>query len=222
MMADTARTNSVDKKQQDEVRMLKRAAYRVMARKDNQPASVQEILNEAGLSTRAFYRHFESKEALLVAMEREDSTRSAANLAAAVAGAVTPAAAVDAWLDHWLDLGYDPARLRHARVLSSDEAVALAGRRHVRGEVQRTSVKLLAKVLADGHRAGDFPLAHPADDARAVQAIVLSLLEARVQRESAPSRESARAHVVSVLERLLGGSLSPAAPRRVARTRRVT
>jgi len=205
--ADRAVTGALAKHEGEE-RALMRAAYRVMAQHESQTASVQEILAEAGLSTRAFYRHFASKEDLLVAMVREDSTRADAQLAEVVRAAATPTGAILAWIDHWLGLAYDPARLRHTRVLSSDEAVAVAGRRNVRDAVQRTSVAMLAQVLAAGQRSGEFPTAQPDDDARAIQAVVLTLVQARVHREPAPSLSAARAHLVSVLRRLLGGTLS--------------
>jgi AcrR family transcriptional regulator len=191
-------------KHEVEAATLMRAAYRVMAHKDNQPASVQEILAEAGLSTRAFYRHFASKDDLLVAMARADSERVEGELAEAVRRASTPIDALRAWVEHWLGLAYDAGRLRHTRVLSSDEAVGVAGRRNVRAAVARTSIVTLAQVLAEGKQRGDFPDTDPDDDARAVQAVVLSLIEARVHREQAPSLAGARSQLGRLLSRLLG------------------
>ena len=49
------------------------AALKVMRRNGFQGASVQDILDRAGLSTRAFYRQFQSKDDLLLAMFRTAS-----------------------------------------------------------------------------------------------------------------------------------------------------
>ena len=51
------------------------AAYRCLLARDGATVSVTAILAEAGLSTRAFYRHFESKDSLLLALFRRDSDR---------------------------------------------------------------------------------------------------------------------------------------------------
>ena len=49
----------------DEIEMIVHAALAVMERNGYQDAAVAEILSEAGLSTRSFYRHFQSKDELL-------------------------------------------------------------------------------------------------------------------------------------------------------------
>ena len=50
----------------DEVQCLVRATLTVAARTGNIEPSVRQILEEAGLSTNAFYRHFRSKDDLLL------------------------------------------------------------------------------------------------------------------------------------------------------------
>ena len=52
----------------DEVDRLVRAAGLVMARTESIAPRVSEILGEAGLSNQAFYRHFRSRDELLVAV----------------------------------------------------------------------------------------------------------------------------------------------------------
>jgi len=192
-------------KDQAEVRAIMRAAYHLIGR--NEPTAVQDILAEAGLSTRAFYRHFASKDELIVAMYRADSQRVAAELAEAIVGAPTSARAVEAWIDHWLAIAYDPHRARHVRVLSSAEARSAVGFRTVEGEHHLTSVTMLAQVLSGGRHNGDFPLAEPDDDARAFQAVVVALLHARLNREFTPTLASARAHLCSLIGRAIGCTL---------------
>src|SRR5258708_2207715 len=101
-------------KDEAQVRAIMRAAYHLIGR--NEPTSVQDILAEAGLSTRAFYRHFASKDDLIVAMYRSDSQRVASELTEAITTSSTPARAVEAWIEHLLSIAYDPRRRRPLRV----------------------------------------------------------------------------------------------------------
>src|SRR5438445_5358235 len=89
-----------------EERALVEAANRVMRRNGFNGATVADILAEAGLSTRAFYRHFASKDELLLAMYRNDSHAVAARIAARCDAAPTAAGALAAWLDEVLSLAY--------------------------------------------------------------------------------------------------------------------
>ena len=55
-----------------EVEALVSSALRVMRRKGYAAATVADVLEEAELSTRAFYRHFHSKEELFLAVFERD------------------------------------------------------------------------------------------------------------------------------------------------------
>ena len=83
----------------DELRILLDAALVVMERNGYTDAAVADILREADLSTRSFYRHFESKDQLLCALYRREAEAAAARLTAKVEAAVDPRAALDAWID---------------------------------------------------------------------------------------------------------------------------
>ena len=102
-----------------ERRMLVEAAIRVMSRGDDASLALGDVLAEAGLSTRAFYRHFESKEALLEALMLREAAAVGRSLARAVAQAADPVAALEAWLERYLDVFYEPRRARRAAQLSS-------------------------------------------------------------------------------------------------------
>lgn len=56
------------RKYEDEHERLVEATFRVMRRLDTADPTVSEILAEAGLSTSAFYRHFPTKDDLLVTL----------------------------------------------------------------------------------------------------------------------------------------------------------
>src|SRR2546427_5807373 len=85
---------------------IMRAAYDLIQRNGSKETSVHDVLRETGYSTRAFYRHFRSKDELVLEMYRTDCDRVTETLAAAVASAATPLDALEAWIDQNLAVVY--------------------------------------------------------------------------------------------------------------------
>jgi AcrR family transcriptional regulator len=69
--------------------------------------NVATVLEKAQLSTRAFYRHFESKDQLVAAVFVEIIRAEARRLREKMTAAATPVEAVAAWIDGRLDLAFD-------------------------------------------------------------------------------------------------------------------
>lgn len=69
--------------------------------------SVAAVLKDARLSTRAFYRHFESKDELVEAVFTEMTRAEVRRLKAKMATAATPVEAVAAWIDGRIDLAFN-------------------------------------------------------------------------------------------------------------------
>ncbi len=69
--------------------------------------SVATVLERANLSTRAFYRHFDSKEELVAAVFLETARVEKRRLRRRMATATTEIEAVTAWIDGRLDLAFD-------------------------------------------------------------------------------------------------------------------
>ncbi|EUA87998.1 bacterial regulatory s, tetR family protein [Mycobacterium ulcerans str. Harvey] len=82
--------------------------------------SVATVLDRAQLSTRAFYRHFESKDQLVAAMFLEVARVEAVRLRTLMAKATNPIEGVAAWIDGRLDLAFDDAVKADLRHLSMD------------------------------------------------------------------------------------------------------
>jgi AcrR family transcriptional regulator len=57
----------------DERRALIDAGIAVLRRTGSEGCTVADVLEEAGLSTRAFYRHFASKDELVLAIYEHDA-----------------------------------------------------------------------------------------------------------------------------------------------------
>ncbi|MBW0018525.1 MAG: TetR/AcrR family transcriptional regulator [Mycobacterium sp.] len=69
--------------------------------------SIAAVLERAGLSTRAFYRHFGSKDELVAAVFLETARAEKQRLRRRMAAATTESEAVSLWIDGRLDLAFD-------------------------------------------------------------------------------------------------------------------
>jgi AcrR family transcriptional regulator len=199
-------------KHQAEERSIERAAYRLVSRNDSVATGLQDILVETGLSTRAFYRHFASKDELLTAMYRAEGQRVAEGLSEEIATTTDPREAVRAWINFWIAVVYGKPRGRYARMLASAEVRGAAGFRVAQSENNLVFVAILAQVLSAGKHTATFPLVEPREDARAFQAAVVALMETRLFGHSAPNAKSAGAHLTSYISRALGCSLEAHEP----------
>ena len=95
-----------------EVELLINATWAVAARTGSIEPGVREILQEAGLSTKAFYRHFRSKdELLLVALDRASNVL-VEYLEYRMARAPDPLAKITEWIDGCLRQAVNPSAAR--------------------------------------------------------------------------------------------------------------
>jgi AcrR family transcriptional regulator len=194
-----------EEKYRAEKERIMRAAYELIQRDGSKDTSVHDILDAAQISTRAFYRHFRSRDELVLEMYRVDCERVNATVAAAVAAAPDPSAALAAWIDQNLAVVYDVRRLRHAVVLSSAEVSSAAGFTDVKNEGLAEQRVPLVGLLRDGRDQGVFPHADPETDALAIQAVVGAHMRARLDRDPvALTRAEARDHTLALFRRALG------------------
>ena len=177
-----------------ERRMLMDAAMRVMARNGYAAMSVGDVLSEAGLSTRAFYRHFDGREALLAALIRRDSEAVGGSLQRATAGASGPVAALDAWLERYLDVFYDPRRAARTALFSSPAVAAALPLAAELEEMRQIFCQPLIEVLRAGHESGI--LRSPTPEADAYSLFTLVSAAANGGDSQFLSRSEAKAHVM--------------------------
>jgi AcrR family transcriptional regulator len=194
-----------EEKYRAEKQQIVRAAYELIKRDGSKETSVHDVLRAAGLSTRAFYRHFRSKDELVLEMYQVDCDRVNATVAAAVAAAAEPLAALEAWIDQNLAVVYEPRRLRHAVVLSSTEVSSAEGYTDVKNAGLAEQRASLVALLHDGRAQGVFPHAQPETDSLAIQAVVGAHMRARLDRDPAAlTRADARDRTVDLFRRALG------------------
>jgi AcrR family transcriptional regulator len=191
---------------EDELRLLLDAALVVMERNGYADAAVADILREANLSTRSFYRHFESKDQLLCALFRREAEEAAIRLNAKVDATGEPRAALDAWIDEILSFGHHRTKAARVTVLGSPAAMRAEG---YEAEMHHASTLLMAPLealLADGKDDGSFPLADPEADAPLIQSVVWAAAGLNPARAKPATRAEASRQVRSFCERALGAT----------------
>jgi AcrR family transcriptional regulator len=130
---------------------------------------IAAVLDRAGLSTRAFYRHFGSKEGLVAAVFLESARAETRRLRRRMAAATTEIEAVTAWIDGRLDLAFDDSIGSDLRRLS------LEAQSQSPGLVQPAYAEMLKPLrdaLQRGRQAGVFHDIDPASDAQFIHGVV--------------------------------------------------
>jgi AcrR family transcriptional regulator len=173
------------------------AAMRVLRRSGFDRATLDEVLAEASLSTRAFYRHYSSKDELLLALYREEAAALASRLERLVGAAETPLEALEAWIDDVLGIGYTARRAARAGLLrptgAARDAAGWGESRHVAIEM---FTRPLVTLFEDGRAGGIFPTTDPERDARTIYTIAFGVLDDVREEQSTLTREEALAHVM--------------------------
>jgi AcrR family transcriptional regulator len=148
------------------------AAWDVLGRTSYENLKIQAVIRSAGVSTRAFYRHFSGKQELVAELLRAELRRATAILDELTADG-TPEQRVRAWVDGVVSLAYGRAAGPRARWFTSlpHEILELLDDRP---RDCRTAAPLEA-AIADGLTEGVFPSADPHRDALLVEGLCSSL-----------------------------------------------
>jgi AcrR family transcriptional regulator len=134
--------------------------------------SIAAVLEEAGLSTRAFYRHFDSKDDLVAAVFMAAARVEKRRLRRRMASATTEVEAVAAWIDGRLDLAFDEdigSDLRRLSMEAQSQTFASPGL------IQPAYAEMLApliETLQRGLRNGVFRDVEPVTGAEFIHGVV--------------------------------------------------
>jgi AcrR family transcriptional regulator len=164
---------------EDETELLVKVTREILLRKDGSGFTLNEILEESKLGTRAFYRHFASKDDLVLAVFSEEAETEAKRLHSGMRNATTPIEGVIAWIDVRLEPGFDQRLAATQRPLTQ-EAVRASRRfpRQLEPAFNRTLEPLIDQ-LTRGMAAGDFVGIEPVADAKAIYHVVSGVVEQR-------------------------------------------
>jgi AcrR family transcriptional regulator len=198
---------------EDEVRRLVAAAFVRIERDGSLEPRVADIVREAGLSNQAFYRHFPSKGALLVAVLDEGVRRLASYLAHRMAQVASPTAKVREWLRGMTEQALSPTGAAATRpfVLARTRLAEAHPEEVAASETQLTA--LVREAIRAGLEAGELPGADPELDAETLYHQAMGWLQARLAEPKPPQRDAAERLVEFALHGLLRGAPLPAAAR---------
>ena len=186
-----------------ELAELVSAARAVLADRGYEGLRVEDVLYRAGLSTRAFYRHFAGKSALFLHLFEEESMRADQRLRARVEQAKGPVDAVREWVAAVLGVVYEPRLAKRAQLFAGDQGSLARRFPEEIDRLNRRQLEPLERAIEAGRVAGVFPEADPITDARAIQHLCSGLINDRLYGSTTLSR----ARAVALATRFALGAL---------------
>jgi AcrR family transcriptional regulator len=179
------------------------AASKSVREQGVQGLSIAAVLDRAQLSTRAFYRHFESKDQLVAAVFLELARIEMLRLRRKMAKAADPVEAVAAWIDGRLDLAFDENIKSQLRVLSLEAQSQIFASPRLVQSAYAAMLEPLIEQLRRGLEDGVFAEIDPATAAQSVQGVVWAVTE-RQWATGACERTNVRDRAVRFCLRGLG------------------
>ena len=134
------------------------------------------MLNEAGLSTQAFYRHFRSKSELIVTLGEQSQRVLANRLEAELAAATTAFDAVRVWVSAMLTLPFDDRTASCNNLIRDRWPALVASFPEVAERCQRLLLAPLERAVRRGCREGEFGVADPGDATLAIHELCTGVL----------------------------------------------
>jgi AcrR family transcriptional regulator len=139
--------------------------------------SIARVLERAGLSTRAFYRHFDSKVALVSAVFLQMARIETRRLKRKMAATSNPADAVVAWIDGRLDLAFNDQIRSDLRQMSLEAQTQMFAAPELVGDAYGEILRPLVEQLEKGRASGLFPDIDPEADALSIHGAIWASVE---------------------------------------------
>jgi len=203
--ARTGRARRFDPETEQE--LLLDATLKVLRRNDYADVAIADILEEAGLSTRSFYRHFESKDELLLMLYRRDAVAATTRLLDRVGKADSPADALEAWIDEILSFRFDRRKAERVALLGAASARRAEGYAEESARSAGMLSAPLIELLERGRRDGSFPTAEPRQHAEMIRAIVFDFAGLNSSGSKPVPRDAATRDVLRFCLRALGAEV---------------
>jgi AcrR family transcriptional regulator len=153
-------------------RAIVAAASQTIREQGVQGLSVAAVLDRAKLSTRAFYRHFKSKDQLVAAVFLELTRNEVLRLRTKMAAASTPASAVAAWIEGRLDLAFDENIESELRQVSLEAKATVSSSPALVSPAYNAILEPLIERLDRGLELGVFHDILPAIAAKSIHGVV--------------------------------------------------
>ena len=176
---------------EDEVRRLVDASFAIVRRTGRLQPRVGEIVAEAGLSNQAFYRHFRSKDELLLAVLDEGIRLLASYLEHRMAKARSPERRVRQWINGVLEQALNEESAEATRPFALSRArLAELFPSEVRAS-ERQLVAMLRDAIAAARDAGALAKADPERDAEVVYDLAMGWVERKLADPATARRADA-------------------------------
>jgi AcrR family transcriptional regulator len=164
---------------------------------------IREILREAGLSTQAFYRHFQSKDELMLVLLDDGRRRLADYLRHKMESAGDPVGAIGAWIEGTLAQATDPQAASRTRPFVANLGHLQEHYPDEHRESVQVLVSLLEEAIVEAADAGHITPAEAHADALSVYHLAQGSMEFHLRERSTPQPEEV-AHLVAFALRGLG------------------
>lgn len=202
--AETAAKNSAQLKPDVERQRLLTAAMEVLQRSGWWGFKVESVLRQARLSTRSFYRHFEKKSDLLLALLEHELGGAAIALRRKTAAAETPSDRVRAYIAATIDMAYREELAKPSSLFASHWRELLP---EYPSEIDRCTERMvapLAEAIVEGKASGELSSPDPIADARAIFYLVSSITADQATLGGATPREEIEHMILPFISRAIG------------------
>lgn len=180
------------------------AAKEVLDRSGWWGFKVESVLKQAGLSTRSFYRHYEKKSDLLLALLEHELGGAAVRLRRATTTDASPSDRVRAFISATIDMAYVEELAKPSSLFASHWRELLPEYPEAIARCTARMLAPLAEAIEDGMRAGDFLSTDPIADATAVFQLTSSLTADQATLGGVTTREDIEHIVLPFVTRAIG------------------
>ena len=163
-----------------EVARLLDAARETMRETGSVDPRVSEIVRRAGSSNQAFYRHFRSKDELLLALLDQGLRELVEQLETRMAEASAAANKVERWIAGIVRQATDPEAARSARPFVANRARLAEQFPDEERRCVALLVEPLERAIKEGAASGEFDLADPGRDAEAIYHLAMGWMQSRM------------------------------------------
>jgi AcrR family transcriptional regulator len=152
------------------------AATEVVRSEGVQALSIARVLSRTQLGTRAFYRHFESKDQLVAAMFLEMAGAEVVRLEQGMSD-FDPVRAVTAWIDGRLELAFNQQIRSDLRQMSLEAQNQMVAAPELVAPAYREILRPLVDQLTRGKNLGMFAEIDPEGEALSIHGVVWTNIE---------------------------------------------
>ncbi len=180
------------------------AARQVMERNGWWGFKVENVLKQSGLSTRSFYRHFEKKSDLLVAVLDEELADLAVRLQDATAAPTTYPDKVRAYITETIDFAYSPDFAKRSSLLASLWRELIDEYPEAIEHCTEKLIAPLSEIMAAGQASGELKCEDPVSDSRAIFYMLWSITADQAAMGSGATRAAIEDMALGFVTRAVG------------------